>query len=57
LEAYHFANTTSDVISLVNQYINIIETNNEFSDDERNAIYSGFMIAVYSCDYWDSYGL
>lgn len=57
LEAYHLTSTTSSLISLVNQYITIIESNNDFSDEERKAIYSGFMIAVYSCDYWNNNGL
>jgi len=42
----------SDVIDLVNDYVNIIETNNEFSQEEREQIYAGLAVAAYSYKLW-----
>ena len=41
-----------DVLSLVNDYIDIIETNNEFSTYERTQVYLGFVVAAYSYNMW-----
>ena len=46
------AQSTSDVVSIVNGYINIIESNNEFTEEERMQLYGGMIVAVYSYDYW-----
>ena len=50
--ALQSAQSTSDVITLVNGYISIIETNNEFSDQEKEQLYCGMIVAVYSYSLW-----
>lgn len=44
----------SDVIDLVNDYVDIIEANNEFSQEERVQIYAGLAVAAYSYKLWSS---
>lgn len=44
-----------DVVSLTNQYIEIISSSNELSEDEKNNIYIAFAVAVYSYQYWTTY--
>lgn len=47
--------STSNMISAINGYINIIENNNELTDSEKEMVYAGFMIAFYSYEYWSNY--
>lgn len=44
--------STSHITSIVNNYIRIIETNNELSRAERIQLYTGLIVAVYSCEFW-----
>lgn len=44
--------TSSDIVSLVNNYISIIENNNDFTPEERAQIYTGLIISVYSFNLW-----
>ena len=46
--------TTGNMIQLVNDYIQTIEMNNELTTAERKQLYTGFIIAVYSFDLWNS---
>lgn len=38
---------------LINRYIEIIETSDEVSKEDKEAIYSGFSVAAYTARYWD----
>lgn len=51
------SNVTSlnSLITMVNGYINIIETNNEFSYEEKMQIYSSLVVAIYSYSLWTNY--
>ena len=42
------------MIDLVNDYVDIIEANNEFSQEERVQIYAGLAVAAYSYKLWSS---
>ena len=53
LSALESAQSVSDVISIVNSYISIIEANNDFTADEKEQIYGGMIVAVYSYDFWE----
>lgn len=44
--------STASVINLVNDYINIIESNNELTTIERQQLYICFIVATYSYDHW-----
>lgn len=33
----------------------IIESNNEFNDDEKAMIYAGLMVSIYSPQIWDNF--
>ena len=44
-----------DIIQITNDYINIIESNNEFNDDEKAMIYAGLMVSIYSPQIWDNF--
>lgn len=50
---HNIPQTTSNVIQLVNDYIETIEMNNELTTAEREQLYTGFIIAVYSFDLWN----
>ena len=43
----------AELISVINNYISIIENNNELSFSERETVYSTLVIALYSILYWD----
>ena len=54
---YALQNTVTsmtDVISLANGYISIIEANNDFTLEEKIQIYSGLIVAVYSYNLWSN---
>lgn len=42
----------TDMISIVNSYISIIDGNTDFTSQEREAIYAGLIISVYSYHLW-----
>lgn len=44
----------ADVINLVNGYITIIETNNDFTFEEKAQIYTSLTVAVYSYSLWSN---
>ena len=50
-----YTDEDTDLIELINRYINIIETSNEFTTDEKEAIYASFMIAADSPQYWQPF--
>lgn len=53
LEAYgQFPEDINDVKMLVNRYINIVEASSEFTDSEKEQIYTGLVIAANSPLYW-----
>lgn len=41
-----------DIVEITNGYINIIETNNEFNDNDREMIYSALIVSLYSPQLW-----
>lgn len=47
-----YVETSSDLVSLVNNYISIIESNNDFTSEERAQIYTGLVISIYSFNLW-----
>ncbi|MBR1463938.1 MAG: hypothetical protein IJ604_11285 [Prevotella sp.] len=46
------AQSTSDVINIVNNYISIIEADNEFTSEEKEILYGGMVVSVYSFNLW-----
>lgn len=56
LDVYNsYTDEDADIIELINRYINIIENSDEFTSDEKEAIYASFMIAADSPQYWQPY--
>lgn len=45
----------SSMTLYINSYISIIENNNEFTSEECQQLYSGFLVALYSSLYWDNF--
>ena len=45
----------SDLVNVVNNYISIIEADNEFTATDRIQIYTGLVVAVYSYSLWENY--
>ena len=41
-----------DVVEITNGYINIIENNDEFNNNEREMIYSALIVSLYSPQLW-----
>lgn len=41
-----------DIVEITNGYINIIENNNEFNDNEREMVYSALTVSLYSPQLW-----
>ena len=50
-----YPENVDDIIQITNDYINIIESNNEFNDDEKAMIYAGLMVSIYSPQIWDNF--
>lgn len=50
-----YPENVDDIIQITNDYINIIESNNEFNDDEKAMIYAGLMVSIYSLQIWDNF--
>lgn len=49
-----FPENEYDVVDVVNAYISIIENSDEFSDEEKESIYIGLMVAAESPMYWQN---
>lgn len=47
--------STDEVASLINSYIATIEANPRFTDSNKENIYAGFIVALYSHNYWKGY--
>lgn len=52
-QASAYSNSTSDMITLVNQYISIVESNQDFTEDEKKVFYGGLIVAIFSFEYWN----
>lgn len=46
------ATSIDDVVEITNGYIKIIEQNNEFTEDEREMVYSSLIVSLYSSQLW-----
>ena len=47
-----YPENVDELVEIANGYIGIIEKNNEFSKDEKDMIYAGIMVSVYSPQLW-----
>lgn len=47
-----YPTSINDVVEIANGYINIIEQNNEFTESEKQMIFSALTISLYSSDLW-----
>ena len=52
LNALLYCNSQSDVITLANSYIDIIQYSSELTSGEKDELYSCFVVAVYSYGLW-----
>lgn len=50
-----YPENVDELVEIANEYIRIIEANNEFSEEEKELIYSGIMVSVYSPQLWDNF--
>lgn len=50
-----YPDNVDEIIKITNDYIAIIEANNEFTDDEKAIIYAGLMVSIYSPQIWDGF--
>lgn len=50
-----YPENVDELVKIANDYIKIIEENNEFTKDEKDLIYAGIMISVYSPQLWDNF--
>lgn len=44
--------SSSQLISAINSYISIVESNNDLTFSEKECVYSSLIIALYSVEYW-----
>ncbi len=47
----------SDVADYINHYYSIVSESNELSDEEKQSIYIGLAVSLFSYNYWMEYGL
>lgn len=47
----------SDVAEYINQYYSIVSASNELSDSEKESIYVGLAVSLFSFNYWGEYGI
>lgn len=45
-----------DIVTCINSYYSIIEQSAELTEDEKNSIYIGLSVSLYSLNFWNSYG-
>ena len=50
-----YPENVDDLIKITNDYVEIIESSNEFTDDEKAMIYAGLMVSIYSPQIWDGF--
>ena len=50
-----YPKNVDDLIKITNDYVEIIESSNEFTDDEKAMIYAGLMVSIYSPQIWDGF--
>jgi hypothetical protein len=48
-------NSLSEITTIINDYIQIIEKSKSLSDEQKDALYTAFTVAAYSYNYWSSY--
>lgn len=48
-----FPENLDDIVIIVNNYIDIIEKNNEFTSNEKSIIYSALIVSLYSPQLWN----
>lgn len=50
-----YPENVDDLIKITNDYIEIIESGNEFTEDEKAMIYAGLMVSIYSPQIWNGF--
>ena len=50
-----YPENVDDLVRITNDYVEIIESSNEFTDDEKAMIYAGLMVSIYSPQIWDGF--
>lgn len=50
------ADSYDAIVDCINGYYTIIETSSSLSDDEKNSIYAGLAVSLYSLNYWKNNG-
>lgn len=50
-----YPENVDDLVKITNDYIEIIETGNEFTEDEKAMIYAGLMVSIYSPQIWNGF--
>ena len=50
-----YPDNVDDVIKITNDYVEIIESSNEFTDDEKAMIYAALMVSIYSPQIWNGF--
>lgn len=48
-----FPENLDDIVIIINNYIDIIEKNNEFTSNEKTIIYSALIVSLYSPQLWN----
>lgn len=51
----NYPENVDDLVKITNDYIEIIETGNEFTEDEKAMIYAGLMVSIYSPQIWNGF--
>lgn len=50
-----YPENVDDLVKITNDYIEIIESGNEFTEDEKAMIYAGLMVSIYSPQIWNGF--
>lgn len=50
------ADSYEDIVECINAYYDIISKSSELDDDEKNSIYAGLAVSLYSLNYWKENG-
>lgn len=50
-----YPENVDDLVKITNDYIEIIETGNDFTEDEKAMIYAGLMVSIYSPQIWNGF--
>lgn len=51
----NYPENVDDLVKITNDYIEIIESGNEFTEDEKAMIYAGLMVSIYSPQIWNGF--